>query len=78
MADKTSYTVEVYDPQYTWGLDNVDPEENWVHHIGPNRHNTFAEAEEAAKSVTGVYRSVRIRKHVWSEVALYQDGVSVG
>ncbi len=73
MSDKTSYTVEMYDPPYSWGAE--DPEENWS--STGVALDTFTEAQEAAKKYTGVYRSVRIKKHVWSEVALYQDGVAV-
>lgn len=76
MADRTSYVVEVYDPSYlnVWSTD--DPENAWS--VTDNKvHDTFADAEEVAKSYTGVYRSVRIRKHVYTDVALYQDGVPV-
>lgn len=73
MSDKTTYTVEVYDPEWNYG---GDPEDNWRHSC-QEAFDTFSQAENAAKTVTGTYRSVRIKKHVWSEVALYQDGVVV-
>ncbi len=76
MSDNTSYTVEVYDPKFNWGLD-VDTEANWV--VGTNKfsYDTFSEADEARKEATGIYRSVRVKKCVDSVVALYQDGVAV-
>ncbi len=78
MSDNTSYTVEVYDPKFNWGI-NVDPEENenWVAGTDKFSYDTFSDAEKALKSVTGIYRSVRIKKTMDSVVALYQDGVAV-
>lgn len=75
MADKTSYTIEVWDPQYIWGLE-VEDEEKWTV-LNSTVYDTFSEADEAAKDHTPAWRRVRIRKHVWSVVARFQDGVVV-
>lgn len=74
MADKTSYLVEVYDT--SWSPYTDDPEDNWTV-VNQETYKTFAEAEEAALSSRGIWRSVRIRKLESTQVAFYQDGVAV-
>lgn len=69
MADKTTYTLEAYDPSYSFGIEGED---HWIHYGGV--YDTYAEAQENVEKANETYRKVQVVQHTRTVVAEYKDG----
>jgi hypothetical protein len=70
MADKTTYTVEVWDPTWEYELGG----DGWSYYESGKAYDTFAETQDAVVKANNTYRQVQVAQHTRRIVAEYKDG----